>query len=144
MLEMQLIFKYFASQEWIYQSVTADYILATMSPEDKLVFPIDVRRINWSECFQLFAYGIRRFFIKEDIVGPQMRYEQLINKNQLEFAHDLKTAYRSNVGSFKSNLSYFKDVLLPHKFQDFLLQEKKEQLKLTLDEIAAKKQLREM
>lgn len=70
MLEMQLIFKYFASQEWIYQSVTADYILATMTPEDKLAFPIDVRRINWSECFQLFAYGIRRFFIKEDIVGP--------------------------------------------------------------------------
>lgn len=46
-----------------------------------------------------------------------MCYEQLINKNQLEFAHDLKTAYRSNIGSFKNNLSYFKDVLLmPHKF----------------------------
>lgn len=51
MLEMQLIFKYFTDKEWIYQSVTTDNIVATMSPEDKLTFPIDVRLINWRECF---------------------------------------------------------------------------------------------
>lgn len=124
--------------------MTADYILAAMSPEDKLAFPIDVRIINWPECNQLFAYGIRRFFIKEDIVGPQMNYQQLLSKNQLGIAHDLTTAYHSSVGRFKSNLSYFKDVLLPHKFQDFLALQKKEQLQLSLDEIEAKKQLREM
>jgi hypothetical protein len=45
-----------------------------------------------------------------------MRYEQIIDKNQLSFGHDIKQAYNSNVGGFRSNLSYFKDVLLPHKF----------------------------
>jgi hypothetical protein len=144
MLEMQLVFKYFASQEWIYQSVTADRILETMSPEDKLAFPINVRNIDWKLCFQTFAYGIRRFFIKEDIVGPQMRYEQIINKNQLEFAQDIKTAYKAYSGGLRSNLSYFKDVLLPHKFQDFLKMQNKTPKSLSLDERTARIQLREM
>lgn len=41
-------------------------------------------------------------------------------KNQVPLAHDLRTALNSKTSHFKTNFSYFKDVLLPHKFQDFL------------------------
>jgi hypothetical protein len=38
MLEVQLVFKYFANQEWIYESNVVESVMAKMSPEDKRDF----------------------------------------------------------------------------------------------------------
>jgi hypothetical protein len=46
-----------------------------MSPEEKMAFPINVKTIDWQKCIQRFCYGIRRFYIKEDVVGPETSYE---------------------------------------------------------------------
>ena len=81
MVEVQLIFRYFAHRSWIYESKTADAIAQVMSPEDVRDFPFDIRRVDWYKCLQLFSYGLRRYYIKEDIVGPNMHYEQLLFKN---------------------------------------------------------------
>ena len=70
MLEVQLVFKYFANQEWIYQSNVVENVMAKMSPEDRRDFQFNVRNIDWLHCFALFSYGLRRFFIKEDCVQP--------------------------------------------------------------------------
>lgn len=86
-----------------------------MSAEEKALFPIDVRNINWSHMHKLFSYGIRRFYIKEDIVPLENTYYQMLSKNQIELFHDVRTAVKVK-GVFKSNLSYFQSVLLPHKF----------------------------
>lgn len=92
MLELQLIFTYFITNGWIYQTTAFDKILSLMSAEDQREFPIDVRKIDWRKAVSEFAYGIRRFYIKEDIVSPLTSYTQLLSKNQIEFAHDIKVA----------------------------------------------------
>lgn len=43
MLGVQLIFNYFTNFEWIYESITIDKVLSTMSPEEKRIFPMDIR-----------------------------------------------------------------------------------------------------
>jgi hypothetical protein len=35
-------------------------------------------------------------------------------------AHDIKTAYRAKVTGFKTNVGAFKEILLPHKFTEYL------------------------
>lgn len=126
MLNMQIVFQYFVDKGWTYQSVTIDHVLATMTDQDKRDFPIDIRGMDWDRCLTLFSYGIRRFFIKEDTVAPYS-FEQLLCKNQIELAHDIKTAYRAKVSGFKTNVGYFKELLLPHKYTDFLLRNKTDQ-----------------
>lgn len=81
MLELQLIFTYFITNGWIYQTTAVDKILTLMSAEDQREFPIDVRKIDWRKAVSEFAYGIRRFYIKEDIVSPLTTYTQLLSKN---------------------------------------------------------------
>jgi hypothetical protein len=95
-----------------------------MSPEDKKDFPFDIRSIKWDQLVWLFCFGLRRFYAKEDIVLPSSNYEQLLSKNLVPLAHDIRTACKVKISGYKTNLGYFKDVLLPHKFQDFLQQQK--------------------
>jgi hypothetical protein len=75
MMEMQQLFAHFINNGWIYESVQIDKILSVMSPEEKMAFPINVKTIDWQKCIQRFCYGIRRFYIKEDVVGPETSYE---------------------------------------------------------------------
>jgi hypothetical protein len=138
MTDMQLVFNYFANAQWIYQSNSADLILATMTPQDKIDFVFDVRNIDWPKQIWLFCFGLRRFFAKEDIVHPSTNYKQLLYKNHVPLAHDLRTAFNSKVSHYKTNVGYFKDVLLPHKFQDFLHQQKTHEQLPSFDERAAK------
>lgn len=70
MLSVQLIFNYFTTFAWIYESITIDKVLSTMSPEEKRAFPMDIRQIDWDHMLIAFIYGLRRYFIKEDIVNP--------------------------------------------------------------------------
>lgn len=144
MLEVQLVFKYFANQQWIYQSNVVDNVMAKMSPEDKRDFQFNVRNIDWLNCFALFSYGLRRFFIKEDCMQPGQQFKQLLFKNQIPLAHDLTTAFKQKIAGFKTNTSYFKDVMLPHKFQDFLQMQKTHEQVLSFDERSAREQLREL
>lgn len=75
MMEMQQLFVHFINNGWVYESVAIDRILEVMSPEEKMAFPINVKAIDWERCIQTFCYGIRRFYIKEDIVGPETSYK---------------------------------------------------------------------
>lgn len=68
----------------------------------------------------------------------------MLCKNQIELAHDIKTAIKAKISGFKTNVGYFKDVLLPHKYADFLQLNKTDSQVLSFDEQSAKVQLREM
>lgn len=74
MLEIQLVFKYFNSPMWLFNSGMVDTVISQMNQQDRADFPCDVRDIDWDQCMQLFCYGLRRFFIKEDIVGPETHF----------------------------------------------------------------------
>ena len=68
-----------------------------------------------------FSYGLRRFFIKEDILPPNAGYDQLVAKNQVGLIHDIKLAYEGT--SFlkpMDNVGYFQTILNKQKFDDYV------------------------
>ena len=42
-----------------------------MSEQEKKDFNFDVTTIDWTKAEQNFLYGIRRFFLKEDVLPPE-------------------------------------------------------------------------
>lgn len=67
-------FSYFSSNTWNYVSNYSDKTWAVMSDWEKTNFNIDVTSIDWAQAEQTFVYGIRRFFLKEDILPPEERF----------------------------------------------------------------------
>jgi hypothetical protein len=82
------------NQEFIYDSKVSDYILSQLSAEDKAIFPCDVRMVNWTLCLHSFQFGVRRYFLKEDCLSPphDSGFKQLLAKNQIGIAHDIRLA----------------------------------------------------
>ena len=52
-----------------------------MSDTEKEIFKFDVRRIDWKRQLEGFQYGIRRYFMKEDVYDPRSGWVQLLRKN---------------------------------------------------------------
>jgi hypothetical protein len=52
-----------------------------MNPEQKALFPFDVRLINWEFCLRGFMFGIRRYYLKEDCISPDSGFSQILVKN---------------------------------------------------------------
>ena len=53
--------------------------------------------IDWAKAEQNFMYGIRRFFLKEDCMPPESKFQQLLAKSRsnVEYFHDARTAFRA-------------------------------------------------
>jgi len=81
MSEMQKIFFHFMNSEYIYDNDTGIQVWNLMSPEEKAVFPFDIRLVNWNICLPGFVYGIRRYFLREDCLSPESGYNQVLKKN---------------------------------------------------------------
>jgi hypothetical protein len=93
-----------------------------MSSKDRAMFPIDIRQINWDHGLEAFFFGIRRFYIKEDIVCPfTTTYRQVFHKNHIMPFHDIRKSFSltRNLVSKKVS-SYFASVLLPHRYQEYV------------------------
>ena len=71
MKEAQSIFTHFAFTEYVYDCEASDDLWQVMSEADKKTFPFNARLINWERTLQGFQYGIRRFFLREDCLGPE-------------------------------------------------------------------------
>jgi fatty acyl-CoA reductase len=56
---------YFATREWKFLGENTLALNATLSAEDKAVFPFDVRQINWPAYIEAYVLGIRQFIFKE-------------------------------------------------------------------------------
>ena len=67
------------------------------------------------------TYGLRRFFMKEDVLGPESNYIQVMQKNRPELFHDIRVAAKiSSHISFKTNQVYFKDILNHKNFNQYV------------------------
>lgn len=75
MIELQTIFRYFINNQWIYEVKQSPEILKYMSAEEKQIFNHDIKSIDWRRCISNFSYGLRRYFIKEDLVNPATHFE---------------------------------------------------------------------
>lgn len=107
--------------EYIYDGANSDEIWSLMSTADQKLFPFNVRLVDWTKCLQGFQFGIRRFFIKEDCLGPDSPYGQLFVKNQVPWFHDIRVANRRNdMFTTKDNMIYFKKVLNQESFKRYI------------------------
>ena len=94
-----------------------------MSDAERVEFNIDVTSIDWAKAEQNFMYGIRRFFLKEDIMPPESKFQQLLAKSRsnVEYFHDARVAIRASQSvNRRSNQEYFSTVLSHEKFNAFL------------------------
>lgn len=62
-----------------------------MSPEEKSVFKIDERLIDWRKAMYGLGYGLRRFHLQEDAFHPDEQ-KQLLRKNNVPWFHDISVA----------------------------------------------------
>lgn len=121
MHDMQIQFFPFINNTWIYESKRNELLWSLIKPEEQSEFNIDIRAIDWRECFYANTFGVRRFFFKEDTPAPEMKFRQLLKKNRVGWFHDVLTANETTrFLTFKDNAVYFPAVMSAQKFKDFL------------------------
>lgn len=88
-----------------------------MSVSDRADFPFDARMISWDQCLQGFTFGIRRYFMREDILSPpcDSGYNQILMKNQIGWFYDVRVASRSAPKLKAKNLESLFERILNNK-----------------------------
>lgn len=68
---------YFTDHQWFYSTENVDELISEMNDEDRMIFPVDVRDLDWEIYFVVYAEGIRKFLLKEsdfqDDISPQLK-----------------------------------------------------------------------
>lgn len=81
-------FEYFTANEWVFDNKQAMRAFRTMFTEaERRVFNIDVTRINWKMYIMNFAYGIKRFILKEEAELPSVGYNDVITVSGLSMSN---------------------------------------------------------
>lgn len=79
MESLKEIFYFFLNTEFIYEAKVDDFYMSMMSPEDRDCFWMDVKDFKWADMIAIFAYGIRKYYIKEDMLCPRFgEMEQIV------------------------------------------------------------------
>ncbi|XP_034838855.1 putative fatty acyl-CoA reductase CG5065 isoform X1 [Maniola hyperantus] len=55
----------FTSTKWVIKSDKAQQLMATMSEEDRVLFPCDPKIINWKEYMKTFYSGVQKFMLNK-------------------------------------------------------------------------------
>lgn len=114
-------FDHFTMNYWKYLSDRSERAWHIMSEKEKHDFNFDVTSIDWGAAEGNFLYGIRRFFLKEDVLPPEANFRQLLAKDRIELFHDARLAYDiTKTVQAKSNAAYFDGMLNHNMFNDFL------------------------
>lgn len=73
-------FEYFTANEWIFDNsrAMASFHSPLISDGERKVFNMDVMRINWRMYMMNWAYGIKRFILKEEAELPSVGYNDVI------------------------------------------------------------------
>lgn len=71
---MQSIFHHFLNNLWNFKLDQTQKVFKMMSPEERLEFKIDVSQFDWKTGVANSIYGLRRFYLKEDILPPESSY----------------------------------------------------------------------
>ena len=74
MYDMQTIFFHFINNMWRFELGKTDHAWALMSPEEKKEFKIDVAQYDWEEGVFNEIFGLRRFYLKEDVLPPEAMF----------------------------------------------------------------------
>ncbi|XP_045783589.1 putative fatty acyl-CoA reductase CG5065 [Maniola jurtina] len=55
----------FTSTNWVIKSDKAQHLMATMSEEDRVLFPCNPKSINWKEYMKTFYSGVQKFMLNK-------------------------------------------------------------------------------
>ena len=107
---------------WRFQLGNSDRTYAMMSEEERREFKFDVGTFTWDVAFVHHIYGLRRYYLKEDILSPVEGFQQLLQKGMPDLFHDVKLSNEvlKNVMP-QSNTTYFADIMLESNFQRYVL-----------------------
>ncbi len=80
-----------------------------MSESERKMFRIDETTFKWGSAFYNHIFGLRRFYLKEDVPPPEAQMKQLLQKGDPDWFHDVRTAFEAskNVTHHLTNRIYF-------------------------------------
>ncbi|KAJ8707617.1 hypothetical protein PYW07_011294 [Mythimna separata] len=71
---MNRVLAFFATREWEFQTDNVQRLRDRLSPQDRLIYNLDVRVVNWEEHIFNFVKGTRKYLLKEkDDNRPQAK-----------------------------------------------------------------------
>ena len=92
-----------------------------MSQEERQEFKIDCGTFDWVEAYVSQIYGLRRFYLKEDVLPIESKFKQLLQKNSPDYFHDIRTSVDATKDIvYKTNTVYFKDIASQHNFNSYI------------------------
>ena len=95
---MIISFDFFIKGDWHYESKKLFELIDMLSPEEKVEFECDVRKIRWLHFLELFAKGLAIWVLQEDQIAPEHNLDQLMLK-QKHYGDDLR-----QVAKYQPNL----------------------------------------
>ena len=121
MFGMQSIFHHFITNTWRFSLSNTDRTWAAMNEAERREFKIDVAMFNWDDGFMHHIYGLRRYYLKEDIMSPTAGFQQLLQKGQPDPFHDVRLSSEAvKIVPTKSNTAYFADILSSSNFHAYV------------------------
>lgn len=64
-LKLTEVITYFSTREWGYRNGNVRALVGRMSGEDREMFCLDLKKLDWMDYFRNYVLGIRRFLFKE-------------------------------------------------------------------------------
>ena len=68
--EIGEIFRHFTTNEWIFSTKNLTDISKTLSKEEREIFFLDVTEVDWVPFLLHFAWGLKKFVLKEEVDTP--------------------------------------------------------------------------
>lgn len=72
-------FMHFTTNQWVFDNLNAMRVSKFLNEKERQEFNIDVTKINWRMYIMNFAYGIKRFILKEEAELPSEGYNDVIS-----------------------------------------------------------------
>ena len=103
--QLSELFEYFIMNEWIFVTNHFQEMEKFCLPEEREIFQLDTRTINWKRYLTYFQWGLHRFILKENVDPPA----------EVEKSDALTTSGNSHVSTIKWALNRGLDFEVPPK-----------------------------
>ena len=111
--EVAETFRYFTMNEWFYATDNIKELQIFCSPEELRLFNLNVSMINWEQYLPYFAWGLKRFILKEESDPPDgPKNMNVIKKEQKNYLKDIQSAFTKGRSFTSRSNSEMKSLIL--------------------------------
>lgn len=92
-----ITFSHFTMNEWIYSSEILPALYKGMTKEDRSIYDIDVRKIDWRVFLMNYSYGLQKYVLKESVaplVDPKS-WDLNLESRRHRYFSDIMWAYNA-------------------------------------------------